>query len=120
MKRLTLAALLALLPIGSTAIAQDGPNCETYRITWYSAEDYPGWTRDGTTTTVGALNRGEPIAAASYNVPLGAYVQVIGEGVYRVADRGSGLSAKHIDILTRTHAKAIENGSVLRTVCLYE
>jgi 3D (Asp-Asp-Asp) domain-containing protein len=110
------AALLSMLAQPMPARAQE---CESYRITWYAAEDYPGWTKDGSTTTVGALNRGEPIAAASWNVPMGAYVQVVGIGSYRVADRGI-LGARQIDILTRTRAQALKNGAEYRTVCIYQ
>lgn len=92
--------------------------CEPYTITAYAASDYPGWTADGSTTTVAALNRGENIAAASYNVPMGAYVQIMGVGVYRVADRGH-LGARHIDILMRYRSDALAFGRQTRTVCVF-
>lgn len=114
---LTLAALLALLPLGSAKPAK-AQECEPYTITAYAASDYPGVTADGTTTTVGALNRGESIAAASYNVPFGAYVQVLGVGIYEVRDRGH-LGARHIDVLMRTRSEALEFGKQVRTVCIF-
>ena len=80
--------------------------CETYRITGYAATDYPGTTADGSTTTVAALSRGEWIAAASRNVPMGATIEIDGIGSYRVADRGY-LDARHVDVLVATRAEAV-------------
>ncbi len=113
---LTIAASVFARPVQAAPAEQA---CETYVITAYAASDYPGWTADGSTTTVGALNRGEPIAAASWNVPMGAYVQVVGLGSYRVADRGH-LGARHIDVLMRTHSEAVVFGRQSRLVCVYE
>jgi 3D (Asp-Asp-Asp) domain-containing protein len=113
--------IFALAAIGLTLICAtpaQAQQCETYTITAYAASEYPGWTADGSTTTVGALKRGEPIAAASYNVPMGAYVQVVGLGSFRVADRGH-LGARHIDVLMRTQWEAVQFGRQTRTVCVY-
>jgi 3D (Asp-Asp-Asp) domain-containing protein len=110
------ALTLALLPV-TTAQASD--DCGTYRITAYAASEYPGWTADGSTTTRGALARGEPIAAASFNVPFDAVVEVEGLGAYRVADRGH-LDARHIDVLVSSRAEALEIGSSYRMVCVIQ
>ena len=126
MTRLALVRLGGLALVSLRLLAASSPVsaapaeqvCEPYVITAYAASDYPGWTADGSTTTVAALNRGENIAAASYNVPFGAYVQVLGVGVYRVADRGH-LGPRHIDVLMRTRGEAIEFGRQIRTVCSY-
>lgn len=96
------------------ALHSSAPSCEPHRITGYSVTDFPGLTADGT-STVGALARGEPIAAASYNWPLGSYISVEGLGVYRVADRGF-LDARHIDILVPSRAAAYALTST-RMVC---
>jgi len=87
--------------------------CETYRITGYVRGAHSPWTADGTSVWTR-----EPIATASYNVPLGAYVQVMGLGSYRVADRGGGLEVRHIDILVDTVSEAYELTGY-RTVCVY-
>ena len=92
-----------------TALAHHAPVetavCDTYRITGYSVAAYPGRTADGSTTTTGAMARGEWIAAASYNIPFGAQVEIEGIGTYRVVDRGH-LGARHIDVLVMTDAEA--------------
>jgi 3D (Asp-Asp-Asp) domain-containing protein len=118
---LVLLAVAGITQCRAATRAQAAPAeqvCETYVITAYAAESYPGWTADGSTTTWGALNRGEPIAAASRNVPFNAYVQVVGLGSYRVADRGN-LGARHIDVLVSTHREAVNIGRSERTVCIY-
>lgn len=59
--------------------------CEVMRITGYNAMG-PGmndYTYDGT-----PVMTGEPIVGASWNIPMGAVVQIAGLGQYRVADRG--------------------------------
>ncbi len=114
-------AALTIAALGLARDAQAQPaeqSCEVYTITAYAASDYPGWTADGTTTTVGALNRGEAIAAGSYNLPFGSYVQVLGVGVYRIADRGH-LEARHVDLLMRTRSEALAFGRQERLVCLF-
>jgi 3D (Asp-Asp-Asp) domain-containing protein len=113
---LLMAALLgALSLLGPTGAPADGA-CEPYTITSYAAEDYPGPTADGSTTTWGALDRGEQIVAASTNLPYGTWVEVEGLGGGRVADRGR-LGARHIDWLVPTHAEAVEIGRSVRMVC---
>jgi 3D (Asp-Asp-Asp) domain-containing protein len=78
-----------------------GPLCEPYQITGYVRGAHSPWTYDGTSVWTR-----EPIAAASWNVPLGAEVEVDGLGRFRVADRGGGLGPRHIDILVDTVAQA--------------
>jgi 3D (Asp-Asp-Asp) domain-containing protein len=108
-----LIALALLLTASATAEA----GCESYTITAYAASEYPGVTADGSTTTWGALNRGEQIAAASYNLPFDASVWVEGLGAARVADRGR-LGPRHIDWLVPTRGEALEIGRSVRTVCV--
>lgn len=112
---------MALLIIGSMVMSggradAQGAYCETYWVTGYAASDYPGWTADSSTTTVAALNRGEPIAAGSYNLPFGTMVDIDGLGRYRIADRGH-LGARHIDVLVWTRAEAYALTGY-RTVCV--
>jgi 3D (Asp-Asp-Asp) domain-containing protein len=72
-----------------------------YRITGYVRGAFSPWTYDGTSVWTT-----EPIAAASWNVPVDSIVQVQGLGQYRVADRGSKLEQRHIDILVNSKAEA--------------
>lgn len=104
--------------IGALALLlTSASGCQPYVITAYAASEYPGWTADGSTTTWGALNRGEQIVAASYNLPFDASVWVEGLGAARVADRGH-LGARHIDWLVPDRATALEIGRSVRTVCV--
>jgi hypothetical protein len=98
-----LLALFSLAP-GSMP-ARDA--CSVWRITGYVGSEYPGLTYDESTTTLAALARGEQIAAASWDVPLGAYIEVEELGVWRVADRGM-LGPHHLDLLVGSRAEAFE------------
>jgi 3D (Asp-Asp-Asp) domain-containing protein len=128
MREALLVALLAMLPLAPTARAQDGPIarsvaiatvaagstaapartssaegplwCSQARITGYVRGAHSPRTADGT-----SIWTGEEIAAASYDVPMGSYVEVDGLGVYRVADRGR-LGNTHIDIAVWSQADA--------------
>ena len=102
--------------LGLLMLAAGQSGCERYVVTGYVAAEYPGWTADGSTTAVGALARGEPIAAGSYNLPFDTLVAVDGLGQFRIADRGH-LGARHIDILVRTRAEAYALTS-WRDVCV--
>lgn len=110
MARLVLGVMLGVM-VSATARpveAQDAPdsaNCEVYRITGYASTDYPGVTADGSTTTVGALAGGQWIAAASWNVPMGAKIEVQDLGTFRVADRGM-LGPRHVDVLVPSRSDA--------------
>jgi 3D (Asp-Asp-Asp) domain-containing protein len=99
------------------ALLLTSAGCSSYTITAFAASEYPGWTADGSTTTWGALNRGEQIVAASYNLPFGAWVEVEGLGGGVVRDRGH-LGPRHIDWLVATRGEALEIGRSVRTVCV--
>jgi 3D (Asp-Asp-Asp) domain-containing protein len=109
--------LVAAALLLTTHAAPAEQACESYRITAFAAQEYPGWTADGSTTTWGAIERGEQIVAASYNLPFGSRVDVDGLGEAVVRDRGH-LGARHIDWLVPTRAEALEIGSSVRTVCV--
>ena len=109
---MTLIVALSLLVLGIRAEV-----CELYRTTGYVASEFPGLTADGT-STLGALARGEQIAAGSWNLPLGTYVEVDGYGIYRIADRGY-LDARHVDLLVSTRAEAFEVTGY-RQVCVVQ
>lgn len=92
-----LAIGLALAPEGS------GYCIEGARITGYVRGAHSPWTYDGT-----SIWTEEPIAAASWDIPIGAQVDVEGLGSYRVADRGGGLGGYGwIDIATWSRAEAL-------------
>lgn len=86
---------------------------ENAKITGYNRVDpaMNATTADGTPITTP-----EPIAAASYNIPMGARVNVEGIGTFRVADRGH-LSPTHIDIAVWSNQEAYQITS-RRTVCI--
>jgi 3D (Asp-Asp-Asp) domain-containing protein len=100
------------LLIGAVALfmtAAAAPRCEPiglHRITGYAVGDYPGLTYDGTSTTQ-AIARGEKIAAASWDIPIGTRLRVQGlDYSYRVADRGMLGSSGWIDVLVKDRATA--------------
>lgn len=88
--------------------------CADMRTTGYVRGAHSPWTADGTD-----IFTSEPIAAASYDIPLGAVVAIDGLGVYRVADRGGGLgSSRWVDVAVWTAAQAYAATGV-REVCVY-
>jgi 3D (Asp-Asp-Asp) domain-containing protein len=82
------------------------------RITGYVRGVGSAHTYDGT-----SIWTDEPIAAASWNIPMGSYVEVEGVGMYRVADRGMLGSSGWVDIAVYSHAEALALTEV-RTVCV--
>lgn len=88
--------------------------CAEFHVTGYVRGAHSPWTADGT-----SIWTDEPIAAASTDVPMGAVVAIDGLGVYRVADRGSGLgSSRWIDVAVDTRAEAYA-ATGTRTVCVF-
>lgn len=71
-------------------------------MTGYSRHDFGWYTADGT-----YIYTDENIAAGSYNLAFGDYVEVEGLGTYRIADRGH-LGRRHIDIATWSREEAYE------------
>lgn len=106
-----LAVIGAMLAMSAQPVRAQ--SCDMYRVTGYVRGHHSSFTADGTSVWTR-----EPIAAASYNVPMGSRIDVDGLGVYRVADRGGGLGARHIDILTDSVAQAYALTSY-RRVCVY-
>jgi hypothetical protein len=108
---LLLTALLLL-----SSFARSGPVdagwCQQARITGYVRTEHGTHTYDGT-----PIWTPEPIAAGSWNLPLGWYVDVDGLGSYRIADRGMLGSSGHVDIAVWTRAEAFALTSV-RTICV--
>lgn len=104
------AVLAALLFLGPGA----QPDCRPATVTGYVRTDpaMNATTADGT-----SILADEPIVAASYDVPMGSWVEVEGLGTFRVADRGGGLRPTHIDVAVWSRAEAFELTS-RRTVCI--
>ncbi len=98
MARLAIIGALLALSVAPPAKAQE---CEQYKITGYLKSAGNARTYDGT-----PIWTSEPIVAASWNVPIDSYVRVSGLGTYRVADRGSGLGSRHVDIPVDTLSEA--------------
>ena len=77
----------------------------SYRVTGYVRGHGNPRTFDGTSVWTR-----ESIAAASWNIPIDAIVIVYhptqGAITVRIADRGGGLEAKHIDVLVDTVSEA--------------
>jgi hypothetical protein len=87
--------------------------CQDARVTGYVRGAHSPWTYDGT-----SIFTDEPIAAASWDIPLQSMVAVWGLGPFRVADRGSGLgSGGWIDIAVWSRDEAYALTSV-RRVCV--
>ena len=91
---------------------QQTPWCFRATVTGYVRGEGNVRTFDGT-----SVYTDEPIAAASWNIPLGSMVVVEDAGVFRVADRGR-LGPGHIDILVDTRAEALALTST-RNVCVF-
>lgn len=88
--------------------------CSDMRVTGYVRTDHGAHTYDGT-----PIWTSEPIAAASWDIPLGWYVTVEDVGTFRVADRGGGLgSSGWVDIAVWTRSEAYTLTGV-RGVCVY-
>lgn len=103
--------VLALFALSLLAPAPTAEACFEGRATGYVRSEYGPLTADGT-----PILTDEPIAAAGYAIPLGAYVSVEGLGVYRVADRGM-LGPYDVDIAVWSRAEAYAITSQ-RQVCI--
>jgi 3D (Asp-Asp-Asp) domain-containing protein len=102
LSRIALAgALLLLTAIPSANRVQADSACRDMRLTGYVRTEFSARTFDGT-----SIYTDEPIVAASWDIPLGAYVSIDGLGVYRVADRGRLGSSGWIDVAVWTRSEA--------------
>lgn len=116
MTTLLLAATIALAGLADAAPSESAPDdayCRTMRITGYSRYEYSGHTYDGT-----PILTGEPIVAASWDVPIDSTVEIEGLGTYRVADRGMLGSSGWIDVAVWSRADAFAITG-WREVCVY-
>jgi len=96
--------LAAALLLGQDSGARSASYCAPMKITAYVRTDYGPNARtfDGT-----SIYTDEPIVAASWDIPIGHYVDIAGLGVHRVADRGGGLgSSGWLDVAVWDRATA--------------
>jgi 3D (Asp-Asp-Asp) domain-containing protein len=75
--------------------------CRSVRVTGYVRSEFSPWTYDGT-----PISTDEPIAAASWDIPLGAHVVIEGLGRFRVADRGHLGSDGWVDVAVHSRSEA--------------
>lgn len=95
------------------AMAVEPSYCATMQVTGYVRGAHSPWTFDQT-----SIWTDEPIAAASWDIPIGSYVDVEGVGTFRIADRGSGLgSSGWIDVAVWSRSEALALTSQ-RRVCV--
>lgn len=114
--RQVLALALALSSLAPAHRAEGDAYClHDVRLTAYVRTEHGRYTYDGTDITTP-----EPIAAASWDIPMGSVVVVPEFGAYRVADRGGGLgSYRWIDIAVWSRAEAYAITSWPRFACIY-
>lgn len=86
--------------------------CFSARVTGYSRYEHGSHTADGT-----PILTDEPIVAAGPELAFDTLVEIDGLGTYRVADRGSGVGYRHLDVAVWSRAEAFSITSV-RRVCL--
>ena len=105
--------LLTSLLMTVATLAADGWCYESARVTAYVRSESGPLTADGT-----PIWTDEPIAAASYDIPLQSIVRIRDLGEFRIADRGGGLgNYAWIDVAVWTRAEAYALTSV-REACI--
>ena len=117
MRNLLTAASIALAVNVTPSTAHADQWCRHGYVTAYSAEQFPGRTYSGTSTTQ-AVRDGRNIVAASWTIPIGATVVIDGDE-YTVEDRG--LLDEHgilIDVLMPTTRDALRHGKMWQEVCV--
>lgn len=97
---LLLIAAICLVP---AAQARSTGYCRSVWTTGYVRSEFSPWTFDGT-----PIWTDEPIVAASWDIPIGHYVELEGLGRFRVADRGMLGSDGWIDVATWSRAEAYQ------------
>ena len=110
MRPLMLGVLLACLPAERTA---DAAYCYRGFVTGYVRTEHSSHTFDGT-----HIATPEPIAAAGWDIPINAVVEIAEVGSFRIADRGSGLGPGHIDVAVWTRSEAYMLTGT-RDICVY-
>lgn len=100
-RHLALLLLLAAICLSTPAPATAQGYCRTVRVTGYVRTEFSPWTFDGT-----SIYSDEPIVAASWDIPLGHYVEIADLGRFRVADRGHLGSNGWLDIAVWSRAEA--------------
>lgn len=90
-----------VLASGLDAPVSAEPLCYSSWVTGYVRSEYGPYTYDGT-----HILTSEPIAAASWDLPLNSMVSIEGLGTYRIADRGMLGAAGWIDVAVWSRAEA--------------
>lgn len=111
---MTLLHIAALMSLWLFAPAE--ADCGPIRVTGYSRHEFSPRTYDG-----GSVYVDEPIAAASWNVPLNSYVAIDGVGTFRIADRGmlgNGSPLTWVDVATWSRAEAYALTGIYNA-CIY-
>jgi hypothetical protein len=75
--------------------------CRGVMVTGYVRTEFSAHTYDGT-----SIYTDEPIAAASWDIPIGQHVVIKGLGRYRVADRGMLGSDGWVDVAVWSRSEA--------------
>jgi hypothetical protein len=89
--------------------------CDDFRVTAYVRTEHSPWTYDGS-----SIYSGEPIVAASWDIPIDSVVVIDGLGTFRVADRGGGLgSHRWLDVAVWSRSEAFAITSPSRHACVY-
>lgn len=102
MSLLLWAALsLGQLAAKDEAAASEQRYCQTARITGYVKSEYGPRTYDGT-----SIWTDEPIAAASWDIPIDSTVWIEDLGTFRIADRGMLGAAGWIDVAVDSRDEA--------------
>ena len=109
MRPLMLGVLLAFLPADRTA---DASYCYRGFVTGYVRTEHSSHTFDGT-----HIATPEPIAAAGWDIPIDAVVEIADVGRFRVADRGR-LANGQIDVAVWTRSEAYMLTGT-RDICVY-
>lgn len=107
---LLICGLIAASGLDAPSEAAAAPSCYSAFVTGYVRSEYGPYTYDGT-----HIMTAEPIAAASWDLPINSMVSVEGLGTYRIADRGLLGSAGWIDVAvwSRAEAYAITGNKVI-------
>src|SRR5262245_46640358 len=100
-RHIAILLLLAVLCLVQPAPASSAGYCRTVRTTGYVRGTQSPWTFDGT-----SIYTAEPIAAASWDIPINMHVAIAGVGRFRVADRGHLGSDGWVDVATWTRSEA--------------
>jgi 3D (Asp-Asp-Asp) domain-containing protein len=99
--------------LGAALLLVQGWCIDDAKITAYVRTEYGPRTYDGT-----SIYADEPIAAASWNIPIDSMVWIDGYGTVRIADRGALGSRGWVDIAVWSRSEAFALTST-RRICVF-